>query len=61
MREVFQELIERIDCVGVTAWSLWETGKRSVEKLIYDNPSFQHLKENDLYPIRLSKKEESCN
>lgn len=59
MREVFQELIERIDCVGVTAWSLWENGKRSVEKLIYDNPSFQHLKEDDLYPIRLLRKEES--
>ena len=61
MRQVFQELIERIDCVGVTTWSLWENGKRSVEKLIRDNPSLQHLKGNDLYPIRFIQKEKNLS
>jgi len=54
MRQVFQELLDRIDCVGVTHWSLWENGKRSVEELIRINPSLRYLKgENKLYPIRL--------
>ena len=39
MRQAFQELLDRIDCVGVTHWSLWENGKRSVEELIKINPS----------------------
>ena len=59
MRLAFQELIDRIDCVGVTHWSLWENGKRGVEELIRINPSLRYL-ENDhyLYPIRL---EQACS
>lgn len=56
LRQAFQELIDRIDCVGVTHWALWETGRRSVEELIRTNPSLRYVKEqNGLYPIRLEK------
>ena len=58
MRQAFQELLDRIDCVGVTHWSLWESGKRSVEELIRVNPSLRYLKdEKKLYPIRLEKEQ----
>ena len=54
MRQAFEELLDRIDCIGITHWALWETGKRSVEELIRINPSLRYLKEeNGLYPIRL--------
>ncbi len=54
MRQVFLELIDRIDCVGVTHWALWENGRRSVEELIRLNPAFRYLRETErLYPIRL--------
>lgn len=54
MRQVFLELIDRIDCVGVTHWALWENGRRSVEELLRNNPSLRYLRaEEKLYPIRL--------
>lgn len=56
MRQAFLELLDRIDCVGVTHWALWETGKRSVEELIRINPSLRYLKgDSSLYPIRLGQ------
>ena len=56
MRQAFLELLDRIDCVGVTHWALWETGKRSVEELIRVNPSLRYLKgDSNLYPIRLGQ------
>lgn len=56
MRQAFQELLDRIDCVGVTHWSLWENGRRGVEELIQINPSLRYLKdEKKLYPIRLEQ------
>lgn len=58
MRQAFQELLDRIDCVGVTHWSVWENGKRSVEELIRANPSLGYLKDKKrLYPIRLEREE----
>lgn len=54
MHLAFRELLDRIDCVGVTHWALWESGKKSVEELIRVNPSLRYLKdESGLYPIRL--------
>lgn len=56
MRQAFLELLDRIDCVGVTHWALWETGMRSVEELIRVNPSLRYLKgDSNLYPIRLGQ------
>ncbi len=49
-------MIDRIDCVGITHWSLWENGKRSVDELIKINPSLHYLKDDHkLYPIRLEQ------
>lgn len=57
MRQAFRELLDRIDCVGVTHWSLWENGKRSVEELVRINPSLRYIKEESgLYPMRLEQK-----
>lgn len=56
MRQAFGELLDRIDCVGVTHWSLWENGKRSVEEMIRINPSLRYLTDDSrLYPIRLEQ------
>jgi len=60
MRTDFLELLDRIDCVGVTHWALWENGKRSIEELICTNPSLQYVKhEERLYPIRIET-DEGC-
>lgn len=54
MRKDFIELLDRIDCVGITHWALWETGKRSIEEMIRINPSLRYVKNNaEMYPIRL--------
>lgn len=54
MRLDFEELLDRVDCVGVTHWALWENGRRSVEELVRVNPSLLYVKEEGkLYPIRL--------
>lgn len=56
MRLAFQELMDRIDCVGVTHWALWENGRCGVEELIRVNPSLRYLKdENAMYPLRLER------
>lgn len=48
----FNELLLRIDGIGITHAALWESAKRTVTKMIKSNPSFQHLDKNKLYPIR---------
>lgn len=54
MREAFQELLDRIDGVGVTHWALWESGRRLVERVIRENPGLAFLLDPDaMFPIRL--------
>ncbi len=56
MRQAFLELIDRIDCVGVTHWALWENSRRGLEELIRSNPSFRYLRaEEKRYPVRLDQ------
>lgn len=56
MRRDLEELADRIDCVGVTHWALWESGKRSVDELIRANPSLGYVTDEEgLYPIRLEQ------
>lgn len=53
MREAFQELLDRIDGVGVTHWALWEGGRRIVERVIRENPGLAFLRESEaLFPAR---------
>ena len=55
MRQAFLELIDRIDCVGITHWSLWENGKRVTEQRIRINPALAFLREErNIYPMRLT-------
>ena len=54
MRQAFQELLDRIDGVGVTHWALWESGKKIVERAILENPGLAFLREREaLFPTRL--------
>lgn len=54
MREAFQELLDRIDGVGVTHWALWESGKKIVERVIRENPGLAFLLNREaLFPTRL--------
>jgi len=50
MQVQLQELIDRIDGVGVTHWALWEAGKKTVARTIRDNPAFAYLQEDELFP-----------
>lgn len=53
MREAFQELLDRIDGVGVTHWALWESGRKIVERVIRENPGLAFLLDREaLFPTR---------
>ena len=55
MRQDFAELLDRIDCVGVTHWALWENGRRQLHELTGRNPALRYLRDKKgLYPMRLS-------
>ena len=54
MQQAFQELLDRIDGVGVTHWALWESGRKIVERVIQENPGLSYLQEREaLFPTRL--------
>lgn len=50
MQVQLQELIDRIDGVGVTHWALWEAGQKMVARTIRDNPAFAYIQEDELFP-----------
>lgn len=55
MRADFEELIDRIDCVGVTRWAIQEKQRAALEKYILDNPSAGFLKDAQAcFPLRVS-------
>lgn len=59
MREAVQELLDRIEGVGITHWAIWEAGKKTVQKVIRDNPSFSYLNCADtLFPSNVAIDEE---
>lgn len=54
MREDLDELLRRLQGVGVSHAALWEAGRRSVQRLIRLNPSFDYVRrEAELYPLRI--------
>ncbi|MBQ2432848.1 MAG: hypothetical protein II266_00315, partial [Clostridia bacterium] len=54
MREAFEELMRRIDMLGVTHAALWEAGKRNIQKLTHENPFYGYLgNENEMFPVRI--------
>ncbi len=50
----FEELINRIDGIGITHWSLWETGRKSICRELHANTRFSYLTEEEtLYPMSI--------
>ena len=51
MRKDLQELLDRIDGIGLTHCALWESGRRQIEKMVRDNPSLSFIKNSaELFP-----------
>ena len=62
MRSDFQELINRIDLIGVTPWAILEKERARMSELIRQNPFLQYLKdERRLYPLRIQFENELCD
>lgn len=54
MREAFQELLDRIDGVGVTHWAIWEGGRRIVSRVIRENPALEYIRDREsLFPANV--------
>ena len=55
MRKDIEELIDRIDRIGLTQWSLYEAGRRQAEKMVKDNPSLLFIKDSEnLFPSMIN-------
>lgn len=55
MRKDIEELIDRIDGIGITQWSLYEAGRRQAEKMVKDNPSLSFIKDSEnLFPSMIT-------
>ncbi len=51
MRRDLEELIDRIDGVGITHWALWEAGRAQVERMVRENPSLSFIRDSaNLFP-----------
>ncbi|MBR6705694.1 MAG: hypothetical protein IKI84_03315 [Clostridia bacterium] len=51
MRRDLEELVDRIDGVGITHWALWEAGRRQAERLVRENPSLAFIRDSaKLFP-----------
>ena len=58
MKKDLDELLNRLDGLGVSHAALWEAGRRSVQRLVRRNPSLSYLeKEAELYPLRVTWEE----
>ncbi len=52
----FQELVDRIDGVGVTHSALWEAGSRSIRRIVEANPSLAYVRSEDqLFPVEATR------
>lgn len=45
MRRDLEELIDRIDGIGITHWAVWESGRRQAERMISENPSLSFIRD----------------
>ena len=55
MRRDLEELIDRIDGIGITHWALWEAGRKQVARMVRDNPSLSFIRDTaNLYPSIIS-------
>jgi len=62
MRKDFEELKDRILGMGITHWSLWESGRRNVHEFIKNNTSFEFLLERgNLFTLNVCVNDEIKN
>ncbi len=55
MRRDLEELLRRIDGVGISHWALWEAGRKQVKRMLRENPSLSFIRESArLYPSMVS-------
>lgn len=55
MRRDLEELIDRIEGVGITHWALWEAGQRNADRMVRENPSLSFLRDSaNLFPSMVS-------
>lgn len=61
LRADLLELLDRIDCVGVTHWAIYENSRKLLNAFIRSNPSYAFLQQQGrLYPMHFST-DEACN
>ena len=55
LSQAFQELLDRIDGVGVTHWALWEAARKNLQRTLRNNPAFNYIREDeDLFPVSVA-------
>ena len=55
MRRDLEELVDRIDGVGITHWALWEAGRRQAERMVRENPSLAFIRDSaKLFPAMVN-------
>ena len=47
MRLDIEELLDRIDGMGITHWALWEGGRKMVDRVIRENPSLTFIRQRE--------------
>lgn len=58
MRQAVEELLDRIDGVGITHWALWEGGRKMVDRAIRENASLTFLhQQEELFPANVRTEE----
>ena len=57
MRTDFEELLDRIHCVGVTHWALWEKERERLFGLVRKNPAYAFLLKEECFPIAVRLEE----
>lgn len=61
LRADLQELLARIDCVGVTHWAVYENAKKALNSFIKANPTFAFLGQKDaLFPLNFCDERTGC-
>lgn len=58
MRRDVEELLDRIDGVGITHWALWEGGRKMVDRAIRENASLSFIRRREeLFPANVRTEE----
>lgn len=53
MKKDIEELIFRIDSIGITHAALWEAEKLRINKILHTNPSLEFLLKGEIYPVKM--------